>query len=189
MTKLVESNRLRTDTHLLKRLVLWLDAKFIATDDRFNQPKSLLISLILVFRYHTMTSTAPDSTSSVYYPRKTLDRADRAVRCAPFRLKLYASMMTQSVSLTMVSGAAGLQNQYTKRPVTELVAEGELLWLIQVGLLRREVDGQGLTDSFRLTPLGRQLVSQWQTAGGTNLRPSLSDRFYNAVSRWLRSPF
>jgi hypothetical protein len=98
-------------------------------------------------------------------------------------------MMTHSVSLPTIAGTTGLQQQYTKRPITELIAESELLWLIQVGLLRREVDGQGLTDSFRLTPLGRQLVNQWQTAGGTTLQPSLSDRFYNAVNRWLRVPF
>ena len=30
--------------------------------------------------------------------------------------------------------------------------------LISVGVLRREVDGQGLTSRFRLTPLGRQLL-------------------------------
>jgi hypothetical protein len=133
-----------------------------------------------------MTSTP---SSSIDYSQSTLDRAKRAVRCAPFRLKLYASMVDHSVSLPTIAGAAGQQHQYTKRPLTELIAESELLWLIQVGLLRREVDGQGLTDSFRLTPLGRQLVHQWQTAGGANLQPSLSDRFYNAVSRWLRIPF
>ncbi|NJR50180.1 MAG: hypothetical protein HC780_12040 [Leptolyngbyaceae cyanobacterium CSU_1_3] len=135
-----------------------------------------------------MTSTASNS-SSIYYSPKTLDRAARAVRCAPFRLKLYAAMMTQSISLRTIAGPGGLQNQYSQRSLTELVAESELLWLMQVGLLRREVDGQGLTDSFRLTPLGRQLVIHWQASGGANLRPSLGDRFYNAVSRWLRSPF
>ncbi len=34
----------------------------------------------------------------------------------------------------------------------------DLRWLISVGVLRREVDGQGLTSRFRLTPLGRQLL-------------------------------
>lgn len=129
------------------------------------------------------------STASIRYSQKTLDRATRAVRCAPFRLKLYVTMLSQSVALGEIAGSAGLRNQYTQRSLSELAADGELLWLIQVGLLRREVDGQGLTDSFRLTPLGRQLVQHWQSLGGIELRPSWRDRFYNAVARWLRLPF
>ena len=129
------------------------------------------------------------SHSSIHYSQKTLDRAERAVRCAPFRLKLYATMLTQSVSLLAVAGITGIRHQYSKRDVTEIIAEGELLWLIQVGLLRREVDGQGLTDSFRLTPLGHQLVAKWYNSGRTDLQPSWGDRFYNALSRWLRLSF
>lgn len=134
-----------------------------------------------------MTSTT--SPTTIRYTQRTLDRAARAVRCAPFRLKLYAAMIAQSVSVGAIAGTLGVQHQYTHRPLLELAAEAELLWLIQVGLLRREVDGQGLTDSFRLTPLGRQLVHIWQTEGGVDFRPSLSDRFYNALSRWFRLPF
>ena len=33
--------------------------------------------------------------------------------------------------------------------------EDDFLWLIKIGVLRREVDGQGLTSKVRLTPLGR----------------------------------
>ncbi len=134
-----------------------------------------------------MTSTT--SPTPICYTQRTIDRAARAVRCAPFRLKLYAAMIAQSVALGAIAGTSGVQHQYTRRPLLELAAEAELLWLIQVGLLRREVDGQGLTDSFRLTPLGRQLVQTWQTEGGVEFRPSLSDRFYNAFSRWVRLPF
>ena len=36
--------------------------------------------------------------------------------------------------------------------------------LIQLGVLRREVDGQGLTHRVRLTPMGRQLLLQWPDA-------------------------
>lgn len=132
--------------------------------------------------------TFTSSPTSICYPQHTIDRAARAVRCAPFRLKLYVTMMAQSVALGAIAGESGLRQQYTQRLLSELGAEAELLWLIQVGLLRREVDGQGLTDSFRLTPLGRQLVQTWQTNGGTSLRPSWRDRFYNALNRWLRLP-
>lgn len=136
-----------------------------------------------------MASTTSGPNPSIRYSQKTLERAERAVRCAPFRLKLYATMVTQSVSLLAIAGNAGLRQQYTRRALTELVVEGELLWLIQIGILRREVDGQGLTDSFRLTPLGRQLVAKWQNTGRTTLQPSWGDRFYNALSRWFRLPF
>lgn len=134
-----------------------------------------------------MTSTA--LSSSIRYPQKTIARATRAVRCAPFRLHLYVTMLNESVALGTIAGASGVRAQYTRRSISELSADGELLWLIQVGLLRREVDGQGLTDRFRLTPLGRQLVQRWQTLGGAELRPTWRDRVYNALDRWLRLPF
>lgn len=96
-------------------------------------------------------------------------------------------MRWQGVSLGTIAGARGVQNGYTRRPLPELVADNELGWLIQVGLLRREVDGQGLTDSFRLTPLGRQLVETWESQGGMSV-PTLGDRFLNILTRWLRLP-
>lgn len=81
-----------------------------------------------------------------------------------------------------------MQLGYTRSPKSELAADSALSWLIQVGLLRREVDGQGLTDSFRLTPLGRQLVEKWQAQEENWLTPTFKDRFLNALSRWLRLP-
>jgi hypothetical protein len=60
------------------------------------------------------------------------------------------------------------------------------MWLISVGLLRREVDGQGITDSFRLTPLGRQLVEKWENQGGTLPKPSWCERLLNAFNRYFR---
>jgi hypothetical protein len=127
------------------------------------------------------------STQSIPYSRHAVKRAERAVRCAPFQLCLFETMRLQSVELKAIAGKTGLKNHYTRRPLPELVAENELLWLIQIGLLRREVDGQGLTDSFRLTPLGRQLVETWQR-GKILSQPSLLDRFYNIWNRWVRLP-
>ncbi len=112
----------------------------------------------------------------------------RAVRCSPFQQKLFAAMRLEGVPLQEISGRTGMQKQYTLHPVAELVAENALLWLIQVGVIRREVDGQGITDSFRLTPLGRQLLKQWQSEENTWNSPSLPDRFLNAYRRWLRLP-
>ena len=36
--------------------------------------------------------------------------------------------------------------------------ENEFLKLIKIGVLRREVDGQGLTSRVRTTPIGRQIL-------------------------------
>ncbi len=132
--------------------------------------------------------SAIKTRQSIQYSDKTLLRADRAMRCAPFRLLLFATMIQQSVGLGAIAHPTGVQSQYTKKVLSELRVESELLWLIQVGLLRREVDGQGLTDSFRVTPLGRILVDKWQQSGVRRYSPTLSDRLYNAVLRWFRLP-
>lgn len=134
-----------------------------------------------------MNSTRPQRSQPFQYAPVTIDRADRALRCSPFRLKLFATMRHQSVELRAIAGKTGFEQGYTRQSIAELSAENELLWLIQVGLLRREVDGQGLTDSFRLTPLGHLLVEKWQAAG--EFAPAnWGDRFNNGVQRWLRLP-
>lgn len=134
-----------------------------------------------------MTPARPSSAKPIHYPRRAVERAERAVQCAPFQLHLFTTMRKQSVELKAIAAQSGIQNRYTRRALPELVAENDLLWLIQIGLLRREVDGQGLTDSFRLTPLGQQLVKKWQHQGNLSA-PSLLDRLHNTWSRWVRLP-
>ncbi|MBW4552394.1 MAG: hypothetical protein KME35_14990 [Aphanocapsa sp. GSE-SYN-MK-11-07L] len=117
------------------------------------------------------------------YPQQTMQRAIRAVRCSPFQRQLFADMRSQQVSLQAIAGPTGVEKHYTQSPLAEMAVESALLWLMQVGLLRREVDGQGLTDSFRLTPLGRELIEvepAW-------MPPTLGDRLQNILSR-LRLP-
>jgi hypothetical protein len=133
-----------------------------------------------------MTAT---NSSPISYSDRTLVRAERAVRCAPFRFKLYENMVDQSVDLRSIAGKAGVKNGYAKRGMTELIAEVELLWLLEVGLLRREVDGQGLTDGFRVTPLGRQVIDRYRGQGRIDRTATIVDRLYNAISRWIRFPF
>jgi hypothetical protein len=94
-------------------------------------------------------------------------------------------MRSHGVSILKIAGHSGMDLGYTRRQLTELSAESDLVWLIQVGILRREVDGQGLTDSFRLTPLGLQLVEKWR--GRTLPQPRKRDRLRNFTNRWLRS--
>ena len=135
-----------------------------------------------------MDSTEPSIPQGIQYPSRTMARAAGAIRCGPFRGRLLADMRRQSVSINAIVENQGVYNRYTNCPLSELAAANELMWLIEVGLLRREVDGQGLTDSFRLTPLGRQLINHWENQGCPDFTPSLKDHLYNAVNRWLRLP-
>ena len=131
-----------------------------------------------------MTSS---SLQSIRYSSRVLQRANCAVRCSPFTFQLFETMQYQSVQLSAIVGSIGFHNGYIRYPVSELTAENQTMWLIQTGVLRREVDGQGLTDSFRLTPLGRRLVEDW-----TYQRPlgsaSILDYILNWTAQWVHWP-
>ena len=121
------------------------------------------------------------------YSSQTLERALRSLICSPFMFPLFDAMRTDRVAIGEITGSRGVENGYTKRPLSELITDNELVWLIQVGVLRREVDGQGITDSFRLTPLGRRIVEQSLTKPWR--KPTLSDSFHEIITRYLRLPF
>lgn len=128
----------------------------------------------------------PNSKTFFYLPN-TVERAERSLVCSPFNLALLEAMRQQSVPLSAIATESGVKHGYTKSPISELACDDALNWLIQVGILRREVDGQGITDSFRLTPLGHQLTEKYH---GKNWRtPTLSDRIYDMIVRWFRLPF
>jgi hypothetical protein len=131
----------------------------------------------------------PPPAKIISYPAKTIDRAELALRCAPFHLALFAKMRWESVSVPKLAGDLGIKAGYTRYPLSELSVESATNWLIQVGMLRREVDGQGLTDSFRLTPLGLELIEKWERVGGVLPPVSMFDRINNWNARWLRLPF
>lgn len=133
-----------------------------------------------------MTVTKPQDVKSLTYSKKTIERATRALRCSPFQMPLFATMRRQSVNLGAIASTTSANLQYAQRPLSELAAQNALMWLIQVGVLRREVDGQGLTDSFRLTPLGHQIIEQWQAQGLVIPPPTWRDRIYNALSHTLQ---
>lgn len=120
----------------------------------------------------------------ITYDEKTSHRALVAFACAPFQWHLLASMRDNSVSLTEIAGVTGHEKDYTTKILPELTAEHFMMWLIRVGLLRREVDGQGLTNSFRLTPLGRTLLEQWRNQELPDTI-SAADRFLNNFRCWL----
>ncbi|MEL6457975.1 MAG: Npun_F0494 family protein [Cyanobacteria bacterium J06621_15] len=130
---------------------------------------------------------AVQTQKSFTYTNSTQKRASRALRCSPFKISLFERMLNERVAMNEISGSDGVENNYTKRPLSELTADNALVWLIEVGLLRREVDGQGITDSFRLTPLGRQLTESFR--GKIWSSPTIADRLLNALTRIFRLPF
>ncbi len=115
----------------------------------------------------------------------TWRRGDRALRCSPFQLPLFTAMKTRSIPQGAIAGQAGFTAHYTRYPLTELATENALLWLIQVGILRREVDGQGITDRFRLTPLGRQLMETWEHTTGALPPASCWDYLQNRINQLI----
>jgi len=126
-------------------------------------------------------SLSTATVTAINYPDATITRAERALCCSPFRVTLFAAMLERSVSLLSIPGAGGLEKGYTSRLLTEAAAESYLLWLIKVGILRREV----VTDSFRLTPLGRKLIEKWQPQGDFFPQPTFWQRFLNTLQRWF----
>ena len=91
---------------------------------------------------------------------RALHRGRLALRCLPFRQAFYRQLESRALGsndLARAPAAAG----WCLSPVGANEAEGHLIWLIQLGVLRREVDGQGLTERVRLTPLGRQVLEPW----------------------------
>lgn len=131
-----------------------------------------------------MASTSPLHDSVPVYRR-----AQRAWVCSPFRVALLQAMQFQGIPLGKISGLAGVQAGYTQRPLPEMLADQELMWLIQVGLLRREVDGQGITDSYRLAPLGRQLLQDLEKGEiPEGIPASWIDHLQNLLTRWQLLP-
>ncbi len=107
-------------------------------------------------------------------------RADRAARCSPLHRRCFDALQEGAVGLTdlCVSGST-----LTTRPLSEPQADQLVRWLLRVGLLRREVDGQGLTDRVRLTPLGRQVVAAWPERCCPPA--SWQEHWSNGLRRWI----
>lgn len=131
-----------------------------------------------------MTSNLNQKTYT--YELKTITRAKKALSCSNFCLELFRDMRNQSVPIQKIAGETGIKSGYATKAYSEARTEDQLVWLINVGLLRREVDGQGLTDSFRLTPLGREIVSEWEQNQNKIPAPSLGDRVSHWLNRWLQ---
>lgn len=121
-------------------------------------------------------------TSALNDPR-SLERAASALRCLPFRRAFYGLLSGEAISSEELHRRDD-QAQLSFVPLTSDRAEDHFIWLIRVGVLRREVDGQGLTERVRLTPMGRELLSRWS---GEIPRAALLERIRHGLRRrWPR---
>ena len=91
--------------------------------------------------------------------QKIFRRAQRGIKNCPFNLFLFQSLQKGSLSAENVFiDKSKYLNQEFMFINNSLFIENEFLRLIKIGVLRREVDGQGLTSKVRITPIGRQVL-------------------------------
>ena len=93
--------------------------------------------------------------------QKIFVRAKKGIRRCPFNHYLFQSLQKGSLSAQNVFEH---KSKYLKQEFifinSSLFIENEFLKLIKIGVLRREVDGQGLTSKVRITPIGRQVLEK-----------------------------
>ena len=91
--------------------------------------------------------------------QKIFKRAKKGIRSCPFNLFLFQSLLKESLSAEKVyMNKSKYLSQEFMFIQSSLFIENEFLRLIKIGVLRREVDGQGLTSKVRITPIGRQVL-------------------------------
>tara|TARA_Y100001968_G_scaffold135550_1_gene123646 strand:+ start:112 stop:486 length:375 start_codon:yes stop_codon:yes gene_type:complete len=91
--------------------------------------------------------------------QKIFRRAKRGIENCPFNLFLFQSLQERSLSAQNVFlKKSEYLNQEFMFINSSLFIENEFIKLIKIGVLRREVDGQGLTAKVRITPIGRQVL-------------------------------
>jgi DNA-binding HxlR family transcriptional regulator len=82
------------------------------------------------------------------------------MRCLPFSDHLYRDLQERGLDANSLWSNRERYGRGKRWHHSPEALEDDLRWLITVGVLRREVDGQGLTSRFRLTPLGRALMDR-----------------------------
>ena len=101
-----------------------------------------------------------EQTASLGAESTPWKRASTAMRCLPFRLAFFRLVGERAISSSELCNRSD-SPPLCFPPMGPDRIEAHFIWLIRLGVLRREVDGQGLTERVRLTPLGRQLLLQW----------------------------
>jgi len=114
---------------------------------------------------------------------RALRRARRSLTCLPFRRAFYQALRDGAISSAELAARADIPELLRGRRSADQLEEA-FIWLIRLGVLRREVDGQGLTERVRLTPLGRRVLDSWP---GDIPRAGLLERLRHSLQRrWPR---
>ena len=93
--------------------------------------------------------------------QKIFKRAKKGISNCPFNLFLFQSLQKGRLSAQNVfENKSKYLNEEFMSINNSLFIENEFLQLIKIGVLRREVDGQGLTSKVRTTPIGRQVIER-----------------------------
>ncbi len=109
--------------------------------------------------------------------RRAMDRASQSMRCLPFRRAFYEEVAQTAISSNELC-ARDDWSHLVFAPFGPDRAEAHFNWMIRLGILRREVDGQGLTERVRLTPMGRELLAaSIGEIGRANLRERIQENF------------
>ena len=91
--------------------------------------------------------------------QKIFKRSKKGIRNFPFNFLIFQSLQKGSLSdQNVFENKSKYLNQEFMFINSSLFIENEFLKLIKIGVLRREVDGQGLTSKVRITPIGRQVI-------------------------------
>ncbi len=91
--------------------------------------------------------------------QKIFRRAKKGIKNCPFNFFLFQCLQKESLSAQNVfENKSKYLNQEFMFINSSLFIENEFLKLIKIGVLRREVDGQGLTSKVRITPIGRKVL-------------------------------
>jgi hypothetical protein len=93
--------------------------------------------------------------------KESFERASCSVKCLPFKKKFYEQISKQAMGSKELCTKNDWE-EYVFSPFGRDRAEAHFRWMIKIGVLRREVDGQGLTDRVRVTPLGIEVIEQWE---------------------------
>jgi len=109
-----------------------------------------------------------------------LERTRRTIKCLALNPEFYKDVDLNGLTAEQVLHMKSkyLANEFVWFKSSEQL-ETTFRWLIIIGVLRREVDGQGLTSKVRLTPLGRQIIQQ---------QPELANQKANFIEKgkdWL----
>ena len=91
---------------------------------------------------------------------RSKNRAVQALRCLSFNSTFYAEIRTKGLNAVTVFEKQWKYSDGSKWYRRPGFIESDFSWLIKVGILRREVDGQGLTSRVKLTPMGRQIIDR-----------------------------